>query len=154
MCDLLNKEYEVKSSLLLVDAIRLLQLGDFDELRCESTEYYPWLSLIEFEEFCVSGYQAMTSCWSVRKPKRHPAELQGFKKDFQGVYKKACVKDVWVNVFYNKNTTVIDTSIYQTRERAQEYASSTSIWIFVKTLHLSQQYSITWQDDFNTKKEV
>lgn len=73
---------------------------------------------------------------------------EGFYKNYFGEYIKPCKAEVWVNIYYNKEDNKEVSISYSTKKDAEFYSQFTIIdnrkYIFVKTIYLSQQYSIPY----------
>ena len=105
--------------------------------------------LLEYDtdkEFTISNIEWLTSnMWNLVEKEEVPI---GFIKDYKSDYYKPCKADIWVNVYYNKENNTETYLPYVTKKEAKFYSEYTLIdgknYIFIKTIHLSQQYSIPY----------
>ena len=88
--------------------------------------------------------QLSECCWHVSSP----GPPHGWHENATcGGWYKPGICDVWVNIFYNYKTGSLEADPYKTQEIALSAAKSNNdSWFFIKTCHLSQQFSIPWRD--------
>jgi hypothetical protein len=94
---------------------------------------------VDMNSFTVS--QLTDNCWhiSLLRP-------DGWLEAYDGTWYKPTKVDVWINVYYNYRTMLLEQVIWNTLSGAERNTvPANDSWTFIKTCHLQQQLSIPWK---------
>jgi hypothetical protein len=71
---------------------------------------------------------------------------EGWSEAYDGSWYKPTKVDVWINVYYNYRTMLLEQVIWNTLSGAERNTRpANDSWTFIKTCHLQQQLSIPWK---------
>ena len=130
----------------LTECLEKWETGKHEYISYHDTKYYVNVYGFLFEyktdlEFVVSNKAWLLSNeWRLVEKKVIP---RGFNKNRDCSFYKPCLVEVWVNVYWNKETNNQFTISYYTEGTSKEAAKIYKD-TFIKTLYLSQMYNISY----------